>query len=101
MAKGYSLQAAVSSDIFVVPAPHSHARSGLRQGYKSLLVQALVTILPHTDSAGTGLTWLKSVGAFSLALSNKNRLLFRGILLVSSQWCKSIICSRKQKGIRL
>ncbi len=45
LSRWYSTQAAVWPDFVVVPAPLSDARSGLLQGLKPLLVQALVTKL--------------------------------------------------------
>ena len=46
LSRWYPTQAAVWPDFVVVPAPLSDACSGLRQGLKPLLVQALVTKLP-------------------------------------------------------
>ena len=46
LSRWYPTQAAVRPDFVVISAPLSDARSGLRQGLKPLLVQALVTKLP-------------------------------------------------------
>jgi hypothetical protein len=79
LSRWYPTQAAVWPDFVVVPAPLSNARSGLGQGLKPLLVQALVTKLPikALDVAVLhGASWLNQdmPNAMRVAQSIKARL---------------------------